>query len=95
MASDRAMELLRAMSQSQDSAERMVHGPAAATVLGLDVDTDEHYFSAEDQRLYIDLCRELEEVGYVEKADAAGVPDRLEEYVAVRLTRSGIDAARE
>ena len=54
MASDRAMELLRAMSQSQDSAERMVHGPAAATVLGLDVDTDEHYFSAEDQRLYID-----------------------------------------
>lgn len=70
-------------------------GPAAATILGLDVDTDEHYFSDEDQRLYIDLCRELDDAGYIEKADPEGLPDRLEEYVAVRLTRSGIDAARE
>lgn len=95
MAGDRAIELPRAMSRNREAAERMVHGPAEATILGLDVDTDEHYFSEEDQRLYIDLCRELEEVGYVEKADSDGLPDRLEEYVAVRLTRSGIDAVRE
>lgn len=93
MVSDRALGLLRAMAQSQQSAEGMVHGPSAATILGLDVDTDEHYFSEEDQRLYIDLCRELEDAGYVEKADPAGLPERLEEYVAVRLTRSGLDAA--
>lgn len=94
MVSDRALQLLKAMADSRESVEGMVHGPAAATVLGLDVDTDEHYFSEQDQRLYIDLCRELEDAGYVEKADPTGVPDRPELYVAVRLTRSGVDTAR-
>lgn len=93
MVSDRAMALLRAMEANQESSEGMVYGPKAARVLSLDVDTDEHYFSEQDQRLYIELCRELERAGYIQKADPPEASERLEEYVAIRLTETGLQAA--